>query len=477
MEPTHLIFVRHGESLNNRGDVPAESNPGLTELGWRQSQAVADWLARVFQTNVLLSSGLMRARLTADLIGRRLGLPVQTQPGLDETESPYWEELPPAHQSTPFFFWNTTWLPTPEVAPTYSAFRERLRRALEAIMAEHCGKTIVVVTHGGTMGTIVRSLFGGHFMPVFTQNTGVTQVTWKDGHWMLVSHNLQEHLSPLIAPRNASGPDNSAPPFPWSRIADYQPVLDYYRRTTPSLPSVTAACQNSVGGLVAWAQVRPQTIALDVGCGAGALALALAPIAERVVGIDVSPAMLERAELARLAAGAANVSFSWAEAYDLPVPDRTIDLVAARNLWRHLAEPDLFVREAARVLRPTGRVLLDELIGSSDPVKRATQEAIEVRRNPTFLRLPTRSDLEQPLTAAGFRVEKAETYEFQRDAAEWLACSGADENTRVAVLSMLEAGMDTDATGLRVRRTREGGVTIVQQRLRLMAAPDARAVL
>jgi hypothetical protein len=42
---------------------------------------------------------------------------------------------------------------------------------------------------------------------------------------------------------------------------------------------------------------------------------------------------------------------------------------------------------------------------------------------------------------------------------------------------MLEAGMDTDATGLRVRRTREGGVTILQQRLRLMAAPDARAVL
>jgi hypothetical protein len=134
------------------------------------------------------------------------------------------------------------------------------------------------------------------------------------------------------------------------------------------------------------------------------------------------------------------------------------------------------MREAARVLRPTGRVLLDALIGSPDPVKRATQETIEVRRNATFVRLPTRADLEQTLLAAGFRIERAEPYDQQCDAAAWLARAAVDENTRVAVLGMLEAGMDTDAAGLRVRRTRDG-LTITRQFMRLLAMPEARAAI
>jgi probable phosphoglycerate mutase len=153
------IFVRHGESLQNRGDITVEADSGLTELGWRQSLLVADWLARTQEVQVVLSSSMRRARQTAELIGRRLGLPLVVVPGLEEANRSYWDELPAAHQAGPLSLWDEVWLPSAENAPSYSEFRSRLRYALEEILSAHAGKTVVIVSHGGSIGTILRSLF------------------------------------------------------------------------------------------------------------------------------------------------------------------------------------------------------------------------------------------------------------------------------------------------------------------------------
>ena len=127
------------------------------------------------------------------------------------------------------------------------------------------------------------------------------------------------------------------------------------------------------------------------------------------------------------------------------------------------------------MLRPTGRLLLDELIGSAEPVKRATQEAIEVRRNPSFAHLPTRAEIERLLAEASFKVTQAETYPVNLTLNDWLAEVAADENTQGEVRKMLEAGMEEDAAGLHVHRNRDGAIKFTQQRLRLLAIPVAPA--
>jgi broad specificity phosphatase PhoE/ubiquinone/menaquinone biosynthesis C-methylase UbiE len=475
VETTHLILVRHGESLHNRGDVSADADGGLTELGWRQSQWVADWLARSYKPDILLSSTLTRARQTAAMIGRRLRLPVQLQPGIEEATQSYWTELPPAHQAGPFALWDEAWLPTAENAPVYSAFRADLRRALEEILAAHAGKTIVAVTHGGAVGTLLRSLFGGHYLPVFTQNTGVTHIAWKDGHWQLFVHNLHEHLAQVAAPRAAVA--DPQPPFPWGKNGATQAAQDHYRRIALAGCDLEDAEEGDIAALVALASVPPSGVVLDAGTGSGPVALAFARSAGRVIGVDVSPAMLERAEIARSKGAAGNVELFWADATELPAGDRSADIVASRNLWQHLADPALYVREAARVLKPDGRLVLDELIGSEDPVKRATQEAIEVRRDPSFTRLPTQEEIERLLAEGGFRLEKALPYEVSRDVDAWLACAATDESTRNEVHNMLETGMDTDAAGLRVKRNRDGGLVFTRRRLRLAARPGERSAI
>jgi uncharacterized lipoprotein len=112
---------------------------------------------------------------------------------------------------------------------------------------------------------------------------------------------------------------------------------------------------------------------------------------------------------------------------------------------------------------------MDELIGSKDAVRRATQEAIEVRRNPTFARLWTPADIKRILSEAGFDIERWEVYHASISLDDWMSDVAADEATRTDVRSMMQAGMEEDATGLRVRQDRERSITFTQSRLRLLA--------
>jgi broad specificity phosphatase PhoE/SAM-dependent methyltransferase len=475
LEDTDLILVRHGESLQNRGDVGSAADPGLTELGWRQAELVADWLANSYRADAVLSSPMRRAMQTANLISRRIGRPVGLCPGVVEADAPYWTELPASRQSEPFALWDEVWVPSAEIAPNYTAFRARLRAALEAILAEHSGQTVIVVAHGGSIGTILRSLFTGHAMPIFTQNTGVTHVAWKEGHWQLDSHNLLEHLAPLMG-RPAPFPIAPGLPFPWTTNSVSVATQEHYRRVAlmPNDGS-TVNTNADTSALLRSVSLGSDAVVLDVGCGAGDVALALAPHVGRVIGVDATAAMLERLELARIAQGVANLDLEWADAAHLPVADRSVDLATAHDLLHLLEDPGAFVNEAQRVLKATGALLIDEPCGPTDSVTRATREAIEIRRNPSFRRLMTEEQVARLATSAGWSVDVVQNYEVWHSLSGWLAGAAADEATSSAVRKMVEASMDTDAAGMQVQRSREGDLVFTEQRVQLLARPPALA--
>lgn len=477
-QDTHLVLVRHGQSLYNRDGEAAGADSGLTELGWRQAQAVAEWLAHRYRPAALIASNLARAQQTADVIAHRLKLPIVTSEGLAEAEAPYWEELPQP-QADPLAAWETNWHPAAARAPFYVAFRARLRAALAQILADFAGQTVIVVSHGGSIGTILRSLFGGHNLKVFTENTGITQLTFHEGHWQLVCHNLTQHLAGLqpngagaealsaaaTASTDSPGPGGSSSP-------SYTAIIQHFQRVANAAPTnLTYPTERDLAALLRLAAPQPTDRVLDAGTGAGSVALAFASFAANVTAVDLSPAMLERAETHRAARQITNVHLRLGEVSTLSLPEHGFEIVLCHDLLHYAPEPEGLLVRLRMLLAPGGRLVLDDIRGSDDPVKRATQNAIEVRRDPVTAQIYSAGEIEQLLEDAGFRIERIERYGAQRELEEWLAHAAADETTRTAVRSMLEAGLEADSAGLNVRRQRDDQIIFTQARIRALATP------
>jgi SAM-dependent methyltransferase len=114
-----------------------------------------------------------------------------------------------------------------------------------------------------------------------------------------------------------------------------------------------------------WLPAPPADV-LDLGCGTGSLALLAAEAGHRVVGVDLSPRMVELAR-AKLALAPATVLVGDAAAP--PVGGRTFDVVLVRHLVWTLPEPDAALRRWVGLLRRPGRIVLVEgrWAGAGDP--------------------------------------------------------------------------------------------------------------
>lgn len=98
----------------------------------------------------------------------------------------------------------------------------------------------------------------------------------------------------------------------------------------------------------------------DLGAGTGAVSAALAPWVRRVVAVDSSAAMLQAAR--RRLQGVGNVEFHRADLERLPLEDEALDAATLMLVLPYLAQPGRVIAEAARVLRPGGRLLVSDLL-------------------------------------------------------------------------------------------------------------------
>jgi ubiquinone/menaquinone biosynthesis C-methylase UbiE len=122
--------------------------------------------------------------------------------------------------------------------------------------------------------------------------------------------------------------------------------------------------------------------ALDVGTGAGTLALALAPLVREVVGADIVAELLERAR----AQAPANVTFVEGDATSLPFETGSFDLTCTRRTLHHIAHPERVIAELARVTAPGGRVFVDDQIAPADPLAALELDRFERARDPSHTR-------------------------------------------------------------------------------------------
>jgi SAM-dependent methyltransferase len=173
--------------------------------------------------------------------------------------------------------------------------------------------------------------------------------------------------------------------------------------------------------------------ALDVGCGAGALAYALAPHVREVVGVDSSPDLLAAAR----ERAPANATFLEGEATALPFGWGEFDLVGCVRVLHHVRRPELVVAELARVMRRGGRLLLADQLGDVDPIRSIEYDRFERLRDPSHTRLLPDGDVRALLDANNLVVTTAEIAREQRDLEHYLDVAGveAEERDRIRGLA------------------------------------------
>jgi SAM-dependent methyltransferase len=133
------------------------------------------------------------------------------------------------------------------------------------------------------------------------------------------------------------------------------------------------------GNPLAHAGIQPGETVLDLGSGAGIdafLAAREAGPAGRVLGVDMTPEMLEKARDAARRHGFENVEFRLGEIEHLPVADASVDVVISNCVINLSPHKQQVFREAWRALRPGGRLLVSDLV-LTRPLPAAVRQSVE----------------------------------------------------------------------------------------------------
>lgn len=144
----------------------------------------------------------------------------------------------------------------------------------------------------------------------------------------------------------------------------------------------------------AFLRLLPRVTVADLGAGDGNFALMLAQQAERVIAVDASEKMIEVGRDQAQRASISNIEFRLGDMEELPIEPSTVDLAFFSQSLHHAAHPERALAEAARILKPGGRVVVLDLL------KHRFEEARELYAD-EWLGFGE-AELEQMLQSAGF---------------------------------------------------------------------------
>jgi ubiquinone/menaquinone biosynthesis C-methylase UbiE len=138
---------------------------------------------------------------------------------------------------------------------------------------------------------------------------------------------------------------------------------DFAFRMMSAVMAVKDRVYPMVDQRVARFDIRPGMTVVDYGCGPGRYTVRFARRVGpegRVYAVDIQPLAVEAVRRKMQAAGLDNIRPVLARGYHSGLPDHAADCVCALDMFFGLAEPSAFLREVRRLLKPEGRLILDD---------------------------------------------------------------------------------------------------------------------
>ena len=206
-------------------------------------------------------------------------------------------------------------------------------------------------------------------------------------------------------------------------------------KVSPLLESIVARCN-----------LRPDHIALDVAAGSGLLARAMSPYVKQVAALDITPAMIQSANLDDVT----NVSFEQGMAENLPFPDDVFDIVATRFSIHHFLHAIVAVREMRRVCRPNGTVLIIDLVSPENEALAKRYNQVERLRDPTHTEALQFDGLKRLVEDAGLEIWDSYMRDEIMELDYWLQTLSPESNQRQKIIRKIDRELNGyGKTGLR----------------------------
>ncbi|CAL9434129.1 bifunctional RNase H/acid phosphatase [Streptomyces sp. enrichment culture] len=204
--PATFVLLRHGETPltpQKRFSGSGGTDPSLSDTGREQAERAAALLARRGTIQAVVSSPLARTRETAGIVAARLGLDVEIEDGLRETDFGAWEGLTFAEVRERHPDDLNAWLASPDAEPTgggesFAATAERIAVTRDKLIAAHQGRTVLLVTHVTPIKTFVRLALGAPPESLFRMELSAASLSavayYADGNASVRLLNDTSHL-------------------------------------------------------------------------------------------------------------------------------------------------------------------------------------------------------------------------------------------------------------------------------------------
>lgn len=206
---TRLLLIRHGQSMANLEKIFAGAlDSPLSELGLRQAELTADYIAAKYKVDCVYASDLQRAFMTGKAIADRFGLDVIPVSALREINGGYWEEtlfdlLPQRYPDSYGIWLQNIGNAVCDGGESVSGLQQRVLTALYQIARDNPDKTVVIATHGTPIRAVQCFCEGKSLDEMknikWVSNASVTEISFENDRLKIENVSYDAHLGSLTS--------------------------------------------------------------------------------------------------------------------------------------------------------------------------------------------------------------------------------------------------------------------------------------
>jgi ubiquinone/menaquinone biosynthesis C-methylase UbiE len=199
-------------------------------------------------------------------------------------------------------------------------------------------------------------------------------------------------------------------------------IIDQF--TKQAIPFTQNGAQSAkyvVKRLLTLSNISKKDTILDVACGSGLISCELSKVANHITGIDITPTMIQQANLLKQEKNLKNIKYEIGDVAQLPYADESFSLVVTRYSFHHLVDPSSVLNEMKRVCVQKGRIVVIDVTPASDKVD--MYNYLEKLRDPSHVIALTIAELQEMFKEKGLTITDTDFFRFEKDVESLLQAS------------------------------------------------------